>query len=135
MTVRLAAMNLLARREYSMKELVSRLASKFPKEEVLETLEQLKNENLQSDLRYAEMRLRVRSKAGYGPLFIENELMSAGLKTELISSVIRTSDLDWVQLAAAQKQKKEFKDDAHLRRYLYRKGFENSIIQKVIKGE
>ena len=135
MTIRVAAMNLLARREYSMKELVSRLASKFPKEEVMETLEQLKNENLQSDLRYAEMRLRVRSKAGYGSLFIENELVSAGLDAELVSSVIRSSDLDWVHLAEIQKQKKVFKDDAHLRRYLYRKGFENSVIQKVIKGE
>ena len=135
MTIRLVIMNLLSRREYSFHELFSRLAGKFPEDEITTILEQLKREGLQSDERYAEMRIRVRSQSGYGPLFIENELVKGGIDKDLISSLIESSDIDWVTIASIQKQKRNFKSDIHCKQFLFRKGFENSTIQKVMKQE
>ena len=70
MSLRLAAMDCLARREYSYHELYQKLSKKQGQENLMSVLESLKNEGLQSDNRYASMRVKVRSQAGYGPRFI-----------------------------------------------------------------
>ena len=45
--IRRAAMDLLARREHSFKELTQKLSSRFPDEDIQSPLERLRDENLQ----------------------------------------------------------------------------------------
>ena len=67
--VRVAAMDLLARREHSQRELRTKLERRFPPEQVDETLQTLAAEGLQSDSRFAEAYVRQRSQRGYGVFF------------------------------------------------------------------
>jgi regulatory protein len=80
------AMDYLARREHGFLELVTKLKEKgFSELLSHETVLKLKEEDLQSDERYAEMIVNVRSARGYGPLRIAYELKIKGIETEIIS--------------------------------------------------
>ena len=74
-TVRRAAMNLLARREQSFFELVQKLTRKYPdfdrEDIILPAIEKLREEDLQCDARFVESYVRYRSTRGMGPLKIE----------------------------------------------------------------
>ena len=78
--VRIAAMDFLARREHSLQELRRKLKRRFDDEELIESeLQRLKDDNLQSDERYADSFLRQRSAKGYGPRRVRHEMREKGL--------------------------------------------------------
>jgi regulatory protein len=85
--IRAECLRLLTGREHSRKELLQRLTAKgFAKERIDPILDELAEENWQSDARYAESYARSRILKGYGPAFIAYELRQNGINLGNIPS-------------------------------------------------
>ena len=105
--VRLAAMNLLARREHSLRELRQKLLRRFSDGPLLEAeLHRLADENLQSDQRFAESYARQRAGRGYGPQRVRQEMRDRGLSEADIAGAFERNELDWFALAEEVFRKK-----------------------------
>lgn len=135
-TLRIKAMDFLARREYSHQELATKLATKY----ALTTaqlpllgaaLDTLVNDGLLSDQRFAENLVRSRIHRGQGPRRIIQELRERGVGGELAATVLQNADADWLQLARSAVEKKfgselapDFKHQIRRRRFLQYRGFD-----------
>lgn len=94
--IRRAAMDLLARREHSQRELQQKLALRFSNRDLIDNeIERLRDERLQSDKRYAEVYLFSRAQRLYGPMRIRAELRERGITEALIVMVFKEADIDW----------------------------------------
>jgi regulatory protein len=140
-TVRRAAMNLLARREQSFFELVQKLTQKFPDfgkhEIILPALEKLREENLQSDERFVEAYVRYRLTRGMGPIKISMELGQKGANDTLIQNEIYNTEIDWVahcRDVLSRKYPEGFgstiEERQKLHRFLNQRGFQGEQIKK-----
>jgi regulatory protein len=93
------AIRLLAHREYSMRELRHKLHSCGFDEQATDTvLQQLSENGLQSDQRYAENFVRNRTERGHGPLRIRAELVERGIDEALIESSLEGYAASWSSL-------------------------------------
>lgn len=136
-SIRLKAMDFLARREYSRQELQQKLSQRFPESsEIDQILDELSADGLQADSRFAESFFRLRVNAGYGPQYIRAELRQRGVAEVLITDVFFEQDVDWQDVARQLFEKKyggEDMSDAKLRakcmRYMQYKGFAFEHIQ------
>lgn len=140
--VRFAAMNLLAMREHSAKELSEKLGRKFSSPEIiLQVVADLKEQNLQSDERFAEAFIRMRQQQGKGCVLIRMELRERGVDAYLISHLIDESEAVWFELArdARIKRFREMPIDAREKsrqmRFLHSRGFSNRHIQAAFNSE
>tara|TARA_R110002110_G_scaffold114374_4_gene283761 strand:- start:22107 stop:22691 length:585 start_codon:yes stop_codon:yes gene_type:complete len=98
--VRIAAMNLLARREHSLSELQTKLCRRFALPDmVASVLQELQRDNLQSDERYAESLLRQRLQRGYGPARIRQDMRERGLDEAAITAAHAAVEPDWFAVA------------------------------------
>jgi regulatory protein len=142
-TVRRAAMNLLARREQSFFELKQKLTLKYPdldvEEVIAPALEKLKAENLQSDERFVESYVRYRYSRGVGPLKIAMELGQKGLKGQLVKAEVYSADIDWPALCLEAMNKRfgpepvqTLADKEKRYRFLAQRGFETDHIRQVL---
>ncbi|MGJ7459602.1 regulatory protein RecX [Halomonas sp. MA07-2] len=100
------AIRLLARREHSRAELVTRLSAKgHASEAIAECLDALAEQGLQSDARFAESFLRSRILRGQGPLKIRQALSLRGIEREMIRTAFAEAQrqepggADWFALA------------------------------------
>ena len=143
--VRLAAMNLLARREHSMRELRIKLARRFADEELIAVeLQRLAEENLQSDQRFGESYARQRAGAGFGPLRVRQEMRDRGLSDGDVSEAFEAQGLDWTQIAAQAYSKKyglpetrevlELKEQARRSRFMQYRGFASEHYQHLLQS-
>jgi regulatory protein len=129
--VRLAAMNLLARREHSVLELRRKLKRRFHDDAVLdEQLDRLARENLQSDTRFCESYVRQRINRGYGPLRLREELRERGISRSIVTLTLEELDIDWYAHADAVMQTKfgevpadDIKEKARRARFMQHRGF------------
>ena len=143
--LRRAAMDFLARREHSFYELQQKLLIKFaeaPPELVREVMERLRDENLQSDKRFAESYIRYRKSRGFGYLHIRTDLARRRVQDTILSDCLFKDDEDWQQLAQQLVEKKlineeklDFGSKPHLRimRLLESRGFSNLEIRKALE--
>lgn len=129
--IRLAAMDLLARREHSRLELSRKLAKRFSgnalsvdideididtdidtdleadlEAEIEVEIDKLTAEGLQSDSRMAEAFVRARTNRGQGPARIKKELRDKGVSDDLIALAIESCDIDWFELVSDVARKK-----------------------------
>ena len=138
--IRLAAMNLLARREHSRWELLRKLRRRFPDEQLLATeLQRLSDENLQSDERYAQGYAWQRGGRGYGPLRVQQEMRERGLSDRAIASAFNHVELDWFALATEAFHKKfgepgpvDLKEKARRIRFMQYRGFSPEHYQHLV---
>lgn len=138
---KIIAMDLLARREHSRRELVTKLKIRgFEGDEVEQYLDRLIERGLQSDQRFAESYLRMRSENGYGPIRIRQELAQKGIKESQISLLFEETDIDWFDKALSLWQKKynqlpgnDLKLKAKQSRFMQYRGFDFDIINQVFK--
>ena len=129
--VRYAAMDLLARREHSRRELKQKLKRRFDDEEILdEQLDRLSEENLQSDTRYAESFLRQRINRGHGPMRIRQEMRQKGIADTEIACAMEEESPDWCALAEVAYHRKfgelppeDIKEKAKRSRFMQYRGF------------
>ncbi|CAA0123551.1 Regulatory protein RecX [Halioglobus japonicus] len=129
--IRLAAMNLLARREHSIWELRRKLKRRFTDESLLdEQLSRLTEQNLQSDLRFAESYVRQRINRGYGPVRLCEELRERGITKSDIALTMEELEIDWYSHAAQVLKNKfgeqapaDIKEEARRARFMQHRGF------------
>ena len=137
------ALGMLARREYSQRELRSRLdQAGCDEDESASALDRLRDQHLQDDQRFGEMIVRARVGQGYGPARIRAELRSHGLADAEIAALIEAADADWAALAAAQLRKHYGREPAadHAGRgkraaFLLRRGFVAETVRIVTHSE
>lgn len=139
-SIRISAMNLLAMREHSIKELTMKLSKKFDQLDwIHRELEKLKNEGLQSDQRFAEAYINMRLRQGKGALVIRLELKEKGVVDALIDEYL-FAYADWNTLALKVYIKKfgnshipDIKEKSRRIRFLTVRGFSSANIQYALK--
>ena len=137
--VRVAAMDFLARREHSLRELRTKLERRFPAEQVEEALQTLAAEGLQSDTRFAEAFVRQRSQRGYGPLRVRQELRQRGISDELLNAAMDSVEVNWLETLAGVLERKygdtpasDLKEKARRTRFLLYRGFSGEQIRELL---
>jgi|TARA_B110000444_G_C18852046_1_gene606635 regulatory protein len=130
-------MSLLARREHSFDDLLQKLVKIFPDESKLiyDVIINLKDLNLQSDLRFAEMLAGTRIRKGYGPNRILAELKNYKISNDMAEKVISECGVDWFELARKVMIKKygysdsyEFNKKVKINNFLQYRGFKSEHI-------
>jgi regulatory protein len=138
--IRRTAMDLLARREHSLRELDNKLTHRFGKNPLIyPELERLRDERLQSDERFAEAYLFSRAQRFQGPQRIRAELRERGINDTVLEAAFRTSAIDWLsnleKLAASKfgnSPAADFKEKAKRMRFLQYRGFDVEMINELI---
>lgn len=138
-SIRFSAMNLLALREHSVKELKEKLGRKFECTALIEeAIASLTEQSLQSDERFAQVFVAMRQRQGKGPLIIKMELREKGVTSELIARFVDDSDTLWFELACDVWGKKfrstlplDSRERAKQMRFLQSRGFSSRHIQAV----
>ncbi|TMP45023.1 peptidase [Pseudoalteromonas citrea] len=123
---------LLARQEYSKKELTTKLKAKEASESYIEALlswcERL---GYIDEERYCESFLRRQINKGLGQRRVLAEAMNKGVDRAQLVQLIETLEVDWFQLAQAAYEKKyaitppnlDYKEKAKRVRYMMYRGF------------
>ena len=140
--IRRKAMDLLARREHSVAELQRKLIDKgYEKAAVDEQLKKLEQENLLNDRRFTESYVRYRSKKGFGPLRIKQELKEKGIGDDLLLEALADHEF-WRNLAREVRVKRfgselpgNYNDKAKQLRFLQYRGFNTDQLHWVFDGE
>lgn len=123
---------LLGRREYSVLELGNRMRRKWPHADGIEALvNQLEEENLVCDQRFAESFLRSRIQKHQGPLKIRADLRGRGVPDSIIADALESQSGSWQALATAWLSRQHpdvigFKDKPKYYRRLLNRGFSHS---------
>jgi len=126
-----AAVFLLGRREHSSVELARKLKQKGYAEDAVDTvLEELQERGWQSDRRYAELLVRQRLEAAYGPLKIYQDAQLKGLDKTLVEQLLQELAVNWQALAVERYQRRfgtqppaDKKELARRQRHLAGRGF------------
>lgn len=132
------AFAVLTRKEYSKAELIEKLATyAADREEVINLVEELSNNNYQSDQRVAEILLSSQKRKGKGPQRIKLALKNKKINSELIQEELK--EIDWADQAYQLKIKKfgsAVEKDPKLKakqiRFLQYRGFDMDAIMKAI---
>jgi len=136
------AIRLLARREHSRHELLSKLQQRQITEGVnlSALMDQLVQGNYLSDERFSEMFVRSRIQRGQGPQKIQYELSQRGVNATLIAETMQLLEVDWFILAQQQRQKRfglslpdNYKEQARQSRFLAGRGFFSNTIHMIFK--
>lgn len=138
--VSMSAMNLLALREHSAKELRTKLLQKYGDEElVTQVVADLTARNLQSDDRFAEQFVIMRMRQGKGPVRIAHELQERGVASDLIKRTLAEVDENWINLAREVRVKRfgqAFPETSQAKmkqmRFLQYRGFSMEQIRAVV---
>ncbi len=136
-------LRLLARREHSQKELFTKLSQKgFERADIQVVIDELAENNWQSDARFAENYARARLRKGYGATAIRYELSQKGIdvaETNLNDVLLTVAD-NWLDLLTQTYCKKygeiepiTRQDWAKRTQFLLRRGFSSSQIQQFAK--
>ena len=140
-TIRIKAMDLLARREHSVKELLRKLCERYEETELIaDVVRQLSEDNLVSDSRFAEMYIRSRIGRQFGPVKIKNDLRERGVSEDKIRFALNKANQDWLQLIQELSEKKygkalpsEAKETAKRMRFFQSRGFDTDCIRSVFQ--
>ena len=137
-TARHQAMNYLSRREHSRLELEKKLLQKgWGESEVEAVLDQLEEDRLQCDERFAFSLLRTKKEAGYGPRWIRQDLLSRGVSGDIIDRVLISIE-DWFDVLESVWQKKygqlpvNPEEHAKQSRFLINKGFDAESVHRCL---
>ena len=137
------ALRLLARREHSLTELRSKLASRGHEAGVVEeVLSELARRGLVSDQRFAEAFLRSRLERGQGPLKIRAQLRERGVASGLIDAALGEAEIDWDRRAADARSGRfgeappaDRKQMARQARFLRGRGFSEAQVVRAVLCE
>ena len=142
--LRRAALDYLARREYSFCELKQKLNAKFPTfkiESIHDIVCALREENLQSDERFVESYSRYRKSQGFGYKHIQHSLCRKKIEKWKIAEHLVVDDPEWIEIAVKVVRIKRFGrkyDDidiferSKITRFMEGRGFFTHQIQKAI---
>lgn len=134
------AMQWLARREHSRRELQDKLIKKGCDAALAtEVVNKMESEHLVSDDRFMESLIRVRRSKGYGPVRIQKELLEKGVEPEAISNCLDATGQGWLEdIRRVQRKKfggkipKNYAERARQARFLQYRGFTYDQIQQLL---
>lgn len=142
--VRFAAMNFLAMREHSIKELKEKLGRKYAAWPSLidSVIIELAEQNLQSDERFTMAFVVMRQRQGKGSQLIRFELRERGIDSELVAFYVDDTDHQW-QALAYEVRRKRFGDEqpkhqrerARQMRFLHARGFSSPHIKHAFNAD
>lgn len=138
--IRAAAINLLARREYSRAEIWRKLNARVEEPAMLEAvLNSLQDAGYQSDERFAEVFTRSRLSSGYGAMRVRQELRQKGIASELVEQALEVEEADgYTQALDACRRRfgetpaNNPKEYARRMRFLVNRGFSFDEAKKAI---
>ena len=138
--IRKKILDFLSRREHSYKELIIKLKDRVDsRDKLIDELDRVRKEGLQSDKRFSETYIRERSIKGFGPNKISNELLYKGVDESLISSLLENNEINWAQCLKKAYIKKiksinisSINDKEKLISFLQKRGFDYDEIDKVV---
>ncbi len=128
----------LAMREHSRLEMYNKLHKKEYAEgvDLHALLDDLEEKDYLNEERFTESFVRCRVLRGQGSEKITNDLRARGIKPSLISNTMQVADVNWFELAEAQREKKfgenkpvNFKEKARQMRFLFGRGFDSEVIR------
>lgn len=139
--VRDRAIQLLARREHSRKELRDKLVTrKLDKTEIENVLSELADQNLLSDERFTEVYVRHRTSLGFGPRRIRAELQQKGISASLIDQYLSQQNSFWWEALSTLWHRKyhdqgtvDANEYAKRARFLIQRGFEIEMVSRWLK--
>ena len=138
--IRFSAMNFLARREHTLRELQQKLKGRYADEGLIAIeLERLADENLQSDARFAESFVRERANRGHGLIKVQHEMRERGLSDSDIGFALESAGIDWFAVAKEAYIKKfgeaasaDMKEKAKRVRFMQYRGFDASHYRHIM---
>ena len=139
--LRRRALDLLARREHSVRELRDKLSSKLAgdADAIEAVLEALVAEGLLSDRRFAEDFIRAHRERGQGPLRITAELRQRGVADALVDELLDIGDAAWQAVARGARRKRfgdalpaAFAERARQARFLRGRGFTEEQVRRAL---
>lgn len=143
------AIRILAMRDHSEQELRRKLAAPVMSKNGPEALDVTPEELEQvvawcienrylDDNRFVGQFIASRSRKGYGPARIRQELSQKGIARQAVEQAMRECDIDWVSLARAQAQRKygeplpsAFAEKVKIQRFLLYRGYLMEDIQEI----
>jgi regulatory protein len=136
---RLAAVALLARRDFACGELASRLKTEgYPAEAVAAVIADLKAERLLDDARFATQYVAYHAQRGQGPRRIAMDLGSRGVAQALIEAAL-ASGPDWAGLAREVRSRRfgpaapeSWAEKAKQGRFLQYRGFSSDHVRSAL---
>jgi regulatory protein len=134
------ALDMLARREHSRRELQDKLAKKGCGAGLAASVvQELETQQLLSDERFVESLLQVRRERGYGPVRITREMQDKGIDAQLIEHYIDAADPQWLEVLKRVRRKKfgdrlpkSYPERARQARFLQYRGFTYDQIKSVL---
>ena len=137
------ALNLLARREHSARELKSKLARKgLDAAESASALADLQAKDYQSDARFGEMLVRSRVTQGYGPRWIIAELKTHGIAETKARELLEVAEPDWPALVRellrrryGAKRPANLAERSKRANFLLRRGFDAATVQSATRAQ
>jgi len=131
------ALDLLARREHSRRELERKLAARgFAEEAVAAALDDLERSGALAAARFTESFIRARVAKGQGPRRIRFELAERGVPGDEAARLLRDSGIDWTAEARSVRTKRfggsaprDLKERARQARFLEYRGFEAAHVR------
>ena len=95
--IRAKALELLARREHTRLELRQKLFQRgFAADRIEPVLDQLVEERLLDEARFAELYAGARADKGYGPLRVARELRERGVAEDVVAATLAMLEGDWL---------------------------------------
>ncbi|HDH1859862.1 TPA: recombination regulator RecX [Klebsiella quasipneumoniae subsp. similipneumoniae] len=143
------AIRILAMRDHSEQELRRKLSAPVMSKNGPEALDVTPEELEQvvawcienrylDDNRFVGQFIASRSRKGYGPARIRQELSQKGIARQAVEQAMRECDIDWVSLARAQAQRKygeplpsAFAEKVKIQRFLLYRGYLMEDIQEI----
>ena len=128
---------MLSRREHAYAELIRKLQQKgFQTNAFVPVLEEYREAGIQSDARFAEMKVRAGAAKGQGPGRVKMDCQRWQVDEHLVEQAIQENEIDWFELALQVRAKKygiERISDRELRykqmRFLQYRGFYQDHIE------
>ncbi|KAB7536115.1 recombination regulator RecX [Klebsiella pneumoniae] len=143
------AIRILAMRDHSEQELRRKLVAPVMSKNGPEALDVTPDELEQvvawcienrylDDNRFVGQFIASRSRKGYGPARIRQELSQKGIARQVVDQAMRECDIDWVSLAREQAQRKygeplpsSFTEKVKVQRFLLYRGYLMEDIQEI----
>jgi regulatory protein len=139
-TVRVAALALLAGRDFGRAELARRLARRgYPADVVAGVVEGLVAERLLSETRFVEQFIRQHAGRGHGPMRIRAELRERGVPEAEIDAGLGAAGEDWAAVARDARRRRfgvsppgDYPERARQARFLQYRGFSAEQIRAAL---
>jgi len=136
-----ACLQYLMRREHSLQELMQKVSAKgFAEHDIMSVLEELTEQGLQSNTRFAESYARSRVHKGFGPLRIQAELQQRGAGDCYFDMAVEDIAGSWQDLLEQVYNKKydvekavDMKEKARRSRFLQQRGFPSGMVLHLFK--